>query len=70
MVTKPAVTPETMPDEEPTVAIDTLEDDHVPPPASARAVVPPTQTWLDPLIADGAEITVNVLVAVQPVGSV
>lgn len=59
----PAPTPVTTP-VVPTVAINTLALAHVPPTvASVRLVVKPTHTTPVPVIADGDELTVTVVVA-------
>ena len=56
----PAVFPDTMPVLDPTVALVLLLI-HVPPPASVKAVVDPTQTFRLPAILAGAVFTVTVV---------
>lgn len=64
----PDNTPVTMPVDEPTVASAGLLLLHVPPLVkSLNGVVAPTQTTLAPPIAAGVWLTVNGVVAVQPV---
>ena len=59
----PALTPETTPEPEPMVAILVLPLTQVPPEAaSVNDVVAPTQTVFVPEIADGAGLTVTVIV--------
>ena len=60
----PGTTPVTMPEEEPTVALPLLPL-HVPPPASVKDIVEPTQTLLGPVIFPGNGLTVTIVVAVQ-----
>ena len=66
----PAPTPVTTAEADPTVAIEVLEEVQVPPPASVNADVKPTQTIVLPVMAEGAGLTVMVVVAVQPEGMV
>lgn len=66
IVTVPAATPVTTPDDDPTVAIRTLLLLHVPPQQSNKLVVPPTHTDMVPDIADGGGFTVTVTVAEHP----
>ena len=68
MAEVPAPIPVTTADDEPMVAIELLEELHVPPPASVKADVRPTQTIVFPVIAEGNGFTVTVAVAVHPVG--
>ena len=65
----PAETLVTMP-VAPTVATTVLLLVHVPPEPSLRAVVPPRQTWVTPLMTGGPVLTVSVVVAKQPDGNV
>ena len=62
--------PVTMPVEDPTVAIPVLPLAHVPPPASLKVVVNPTQTVAVPEMEDGNGYTVTTIVAIHPVGRV
>lgn len=59
----------TIPEEEPTVALEVLPLVHVPPPASLRVVVEPEHTFADPDIGAGSGSTVNSVVAMQLVVS-
>lgn len=70
IVATPTETPVTTPELEPIVAIDGALLVHVPPPEFVSVVVLPTHTRSVPPMADGADITVIVRVAAQPVGSV
>ena len=64
MVTVPAATPVTMPEVDPTVAIDGLLVSHVPPETASPSVkVPPTPTVVPPDIG-ASGLTVNVIVAI------
>jgi hypothetical protein len=67
IVTVPAVTPVTIPEVDPTAATDGALLVHVPPPLFDNVVAPPSQTYLIPVIAGGADITVIEPVATQPV---
>jgi len=60
----PGVTPVTMPEEDPIVALPLLPL-HVPPPASVKDIVDPIQTLLGPVIFPGSGLTVTVVVAIQ-----
>ena len=63
----PPDTPTTMPDEEPTVAIDGLLLLHVPPVETLLSVIDdPTQTGIEPVMDDGNRLTVTVVVVKQP----
>jgi len=71
MVTAPAVTPVTEPEDEPTVAIAMLLLLHVPPTvASSNVMLEPGHTWVGPVIAAGVALTVKGWLALQPVGMV
>jgi hypothetical protein len=71
MVAEPDEMPETMPDEEPTVAIAVLPELHVPEPvASVKVVVRPEHTLVLPDIPVELLLTVTNLVAIHPVLSV
>ena len=64
----PADTPVTIPVEEPTVATPKVLLIQRPPGVLLlRVVVLPTHTVVEPLIADGAAVTVTTVVAIQPV---
>ena len=71
IVTVPCATPVIVP-VLPTVATDVFEDDQLPTVVEiASVVVAPTQTEFEPLIEEGASITVSVKVAAgQPFPSV
>jgi len=56
-----------MPDDEPTVARAVLLLAHVPPPASLKIVVEPTQTCVTPVTAPGNAFTVITAVDLHPV---
>ena len=62
----PVATPETIPENEPTVAALELELLHEPPPPSVNATVAPTHTDDAPVIAAGKAFTVNTVVALHP----
>ena len=63
----PELTPLMMPDVEPTVAIDSVVEDHIPPAAALVNVIGwPAQTLVAPLIAASA-FTFTVVVVLQPV---
>ena len=68
MVAVPELMPVTMPVPEPIVAISVLLLVHTPPGVeSVRAMAVPTQRIVaGPVIADGAAVTVIVLVTLQP----
>lgn len=71
MVAVPEVIPVTIPDNEPTAATEELLLVQTPPETELLSIiVVPTQTEDGPVIAPGAELTVTVAVAMQPVGSV
>ena len=70
MVAVPKTIPETIPVLIPTVATVVVLLVQVPPPPSLNADALPIQTIALPVIADGAETTVTVAVAIQPDGSV
>ena len=69
IVAVPPMTPVTIPEETPTVAIEVLPLDHVPEP-SVSAVVAPAQTASAPVIGAGAGLIDTVTVREQPVGMV
>ena len=56
----------TRPVREPTVATLVVPEVHVPPPPSVNAVVPPTHTFNEPVIAAGGALTVTGIVEKQP----
>ena len=62
----PAVTPATVPVDEPIVALPLLLL-QVPPPASVKFVVDPAHTLLAPVIDDGNGFTVITIELMQPV---
>jgi hypothetical protein len=63
----PADTPDTMPDDNPTVATPGVPELHVPPVGtSLRVVVLPWHTVVFPVIADGSVLTVTVVEALHP----
>jgi hypothetical protein len=66
MIVVPTVMPLTMPEPRPTVATAVLLLVQVPPPPSVKVVVEPTQTLVEPDIADGSGFTVTTVVAVHP----
>lgn len=71
MVSVPAVTPATVPVDEPTVATAGLLLLHEPPPVLLNKVeVDPTHVLVVPVIAGGFGLTETDAVAIQPVGSV
>ena len=71
MTTGPAVTPQTEPDEVPTVAIPVLLLDHKPPTTVSDNVVhAPTHTLDTPRIGPGEGLTFTVVVTKQLVGNV
>ena len=70
MTEVPADTPVTMPEDEPTVAMDGLPLLQVPPPLHERMMVEPTQTLPEPVMGPGDALTVTTAVMKQPVGSV
>ena len=70
MVTVPAVTPVTIPDEEPTLALALLAVHTPPARVLVSAVLRPSQTVSVPLIVPGAAFTVTPAVTEQPVGMV
>jgi hypothetical protein len=72
MIAGPVTTPATIPDADPTTAIEGLLLLHVPPDGNAPNVVvpPPAHTWFTPVILPGREFTVTILVIAQPVGNV
>ena len=71
MVAIPPDTPETIPELLPTVATPVELLVQVPPPGvEANVDVDPTHKWSEPVIADGAVITVTVAVIEQPVPNV
>jgi hypothetical protein len=70
MVAPPIVTPDTTPEVEPTDAMVGALLPHSPVPASASVIVEPKQTLVGPLMAAGDGLTVNVLLAKQPVPGV
>ena len=67
MLSRPAVTPVTMPVDEPTVALPLLASQVPPGVMSFSVVVCPTQTVLMPVIAAGSGLTVTTNVLRQPV---
>ena len=70
IVAMPLAKPVTMPVPGSTVAIDVLLLLHVPgPDASVNATVAPGQIGVLPVIDEGNEITLTVVVAIQPVGA-
>lgn len=72
MVTLPAATPVTIPDEEPIVAVAGIALLHVPPPIDADSVlVPPVHTVVPPdITASGFTVIVFVACDVSPHASV
>jgi hypothetical protein len=66
----PALTPVTIPEEEPIVAIEGLPLLHVPPPVPVKIIVDPTHTLPGPVIAPGMGLTVTTAVVKQPVASI
>jgi hypothetical protein len=70
IVKDPAATPDTMPDDEPTVARVVVLLAHVPPPASLRVAVALTHTVAGPDMDAGSGLTVTTTVVRQPVANV
>jgi hypothetical protein len=71
IVVAPVAMPETMPEEEPMVAIDVLPLLHVPlVVASVKVTVEPRHTPIGPAMAAGSGFTVTTVVAMHDVGSV
>ena len=70
MVAVPADTPETIPVEDPTVAIPVDPEVQVPPPASDKVVVEPAHTDPVPVIDEGEVFIVTTVEVKHPVGSV
>ena len=67
----PAVTPETMPEPEPTVATPALLLVQVPPEGDEfKVVVAPVHTDIVPVMVDGVVLTVRAAIATQPPVSV
>ena len=66
----PRDTPDTIPLDEPTLAMPVLLLLQTPPPGSVKAVVDPMHTRNVPVMGEGADITVTVDVATQPDGKV
>ncbi len=63
MTDVPVVMPDTVPDDEPIVAMDGDPDIHVPPGvASVSVVVVPEQSTLAPAMGDGSGLTVTMMV--------
>lgn len=69
IVDVPGVNPLTSPVAEPTVATPVALLVHSPPPGDDKVVVDPTHTFRLPVIGDGADITVTVIVVLQPLGN-
>jgi len=67
MVSIPVATPNTRPDEEPTVAIEVLVELQVPGSTSDNNVVAPTHSDIVPVIGAGVACTVIVYIAEHPV---
>ena len=70
MVTVPAARPVTVPEVEPMLAIDGLLLVQLPPAVDDNVVPDATHTLEAPVIAAGVRLTVTIIVAIQPVGSV
>jgi hypothetical protein len=70
MVTIPGVTPDTIPEAEPTLPMTSFPLLHVPPVVALnKVVVSPWQTLAMPVMFAGSGFTVTILVAIQPVPS-
>lgn len=66
MVSVPALTPVTIPDNEPTVATAMVLPDHVPPPASESVSLASAHTLSEPDMLSGSGLTLTNTVAAQP----
>lgn len=69
IVDVPGVNPLTSPVAEPTVATLVALLVHAPPPGDDKVVVAPAHTLAVPVIGDGADITVTVIVVLHPLGN-
>lgn len=69
IVDVPGANPLTSPVAEPTVATPVALLVHSPPPGENKVVVVPTQALAVPVIGDGADITVTVIVVLHPLAN-